>query len=656
MPVVAEVQVKVDASSAKAQLSGLEGASRKLQGAFGKLQAAGGSIQGVLAGFGAGAALKGFVSAGIEAERTTKRLKLLSEQYGETKRLTDIANQAASKYAIGSTQAANAVTDLYGRLRPMGISLDDIGTTFNAVNTAAAKMNLTAYETDGVLLQLSQALGSGTLQGDEFRSVMERLPAIGQAVADSLGVNVSQLKQLGSDGKLTTDVIINALQGLANQPAPKPDAYKTFQKALSDLGTTIGQELIPAFTPLVKFAGSLVGAFSALPKPVKTVVAGFTALAGVAVILAPVVSVVMSLGPALTAVAGIIGSIVSAVGGLVGALTGGGGLLAAIAAVFTGPVGWIALAVAAGVAIFAFRDKIADAFKAIGQFIKAGFDIYKKYWIDPIFGFGERIFNFFKNNWKQIFDAVTGVVKEMFNFYKRTFIDPVISLGKTLFKGIADVFGGVKDTVSQTAKAAFDFFNNNFFKPITDAARAVYSFFADVFNRIGEAISAPIKAAMGFVKGIVNGVLRGIGYVINGFIKNINKLIGAANKVSGAVGGPQLGYIPSVNMPQFAQGGVVNKPTIAMVGEAGPEYIIPENKAGAFAMNYLSGARGANAIPNSAGNGRPGPINIQTGPVMQHGGTNYVTVSDLEGALRDFGAAMFKNTRTYGGRRLQGLT
>jgi tape measure domain-containing protein len=607
VPVVAEVQVKVNASSAKAQLSGLEGASRKLQGAFGKLQAAGGSLQGVLAGLGAGAALKGFLSAGIEAQRTTKRLKLLSEGFGETKRLTDIANKAASKYAIGNTQAANAVADLYGRLRPMGISLDDIGTTFNAVNTAAAKMNLTAYETDGVLLQLSQALGSGTLQGDEFRSVMERLPAIGQAVADSLGVSVGELKKLGSDGKLTTDVIINALQGLADQPAPKPDAYKTFQKALSDLGTAIGQELVPAFTPLVEFAGSLVGAFSALPGPVKTVAAGFIALAGVAVILAPIASVAMSLGPAFLAVG-------KAIGVVVGLLTGGGGLLGAIAAVFTGPVGWIALAVGAGVAIYKFRDQIAAVFKVIGDIVKKVADLYMKIWIKPLLDTAKKIYKEIAENWKKIFKVVSDVVREAFDAYKRTFFDPVINTGKK-----------------------------------------IYSFFADTFRRVGDAIKAPIKAAMDFIKGIVNSVFSGIGSVINGFINNINRLISGANKISNAVGGPSIPTIPNVNMPQFAKGGVVNGPTVAMVGEAGPEYIIPERKAAAFAMNYLSGARGSNAIPRYAEGGYVGPINIQTGPVMQQGGTNYVTMAQFEDGLRSVVNSVTQN-RSYGARRFQGVS
>ena len=181
-------------------LGGVEQKTEKVKGAFGRLKSAAGSLQGVLAGIGTAALVKGFIGAGIEADRTGKRLKLLSADLGETAELQEFAASSAKKFTLGTTQAANGVTDLYGRLRPMGISLNDIQTTFNGVNTAAAKMNLSTADTEGVMLQLSQALGSGALQGDEFRSIMERLPAVGQAVADSMGVQVGQLKKLGSDG------------------------------------------------------------------------------------------------------------------------------------------------------------------------------------------------------------------------------------------------------------------------------------------------------------------------------------------------------------------------------------------------------------------------------------------------------------------------
>lgn len=89
----------------------------------------------------------------------------------------------------------------------------------------------------------------------------------------------------------------------------------------------------------------------------------------------------------------------------------------------------------------------------------------------------------------------------------------------------------------------------------------------------------------------------------------------------------------------FAKGGMVNKPTLGLIGEGGePEYIVPESKAKNFAMNYMMGARGATALNGSAGGGYAGPssatVSIQTGPVMQMNGSNYVTTGEMVQAVQ----------------------
>jgi tape measure domain-containing protein len=98
--------------------------------------------------------------------------------------------------------------------------------------------------------------------------------------------------------------------------------------------------------------------------------------------------------------------------------------------------------------------------------------------------------------------------------------------------------------------------------------------------------------------------------------------------VSGAASGA---YWPG-GFKAFAKGGVVNKPTLGLIGEGGEaEYIIPESKAAGFAMNYLLGGRGGAAIPRFAEGGVVGTpsVNIQTGPVTQMGGANYVTTQEM---------------------------
>lgn len=115
--------------------------------------------------------------------------------------------------------------------------------------------------------------------------------------------------------------------------------------------------------------------------------------------------------------------------------------------------------------------------------------------------------------------------------------------------------------------------------------------------------------------------------------------------------------IPGSKVVPFARGGIVTKPTLAIVGEAGTEYIVPQSKAAGFAANYLSGARGSSAIPSGSddGGGAMPTINIQTGPIMQQNGQNYVSMPDMERALETLATTLLTNNRTPGGRRFQGV-
>jgi tape measure domain-containing protein len=609
--VVANVAINVDATAAERALKNLGGAtdalqrkfdtlpsklSAGLQGLGGKISSFGQQLTGlgsVMAGIGASAAVGGFVKAGIEADRTAKTIKALAGQYGETAKLTEFANSAASKFGIGQTQSAKAVADLYGRLRPMGISLGDIQKTFTGVNNAAAKMNLTAADTDGVMLQLSQAMGSGALQGDELRSVMERLPAIGQAIATTMGVSVGEIKKLGSDGKITTDVIVKAMDELAKMTPPPPDAFKLFQAALADLNTTIGTQLLPIFTPLVQKLGEVVAkfkelgiaktiadsllplgnvalklleAFIALPGPVQKLIIAVGTIAGAfTLVAAPLGFFLQGLGSILKALP----AIAPFLGGLAKAILGLGPVLGTAAkivvAFFSGPVGWIALAVAAGAAIYAFRDQIGKSFQIIGQMLMQG-----------------------------------GIA------FKTGFIDPVT-------KGFA---------------AVVQFVNSNFVQPISNAINGLVQAIGNIFRNVTQAITAPFQAAFQTVRGIVNQILNGVGNAVNGVVRAINNIIRGANGALARLKMPQIPYLPQVSIPAFAEGGVVTKPTLGLIGEAGTEYIVPESKAADFATNYLSGARGASAGPTSAS------VSIQTGPVTQMNGTQYVTTQDMSRAVQ----------------------
>jgi hypothetical protein len=198
------------------------------------------------------------------------------------------------------------------------------------------------------------------------------------------------------------------------------------------------------------------------------------------------------------------------------------------------------------------------------------------------------------------------------------------------------------------------FFTANVTTPISNAWKAMVEFLPKALNTAAATIKSVFTGVGTAIKAVLNGVLRGVFGAVNGAIGNINRLINAANNLSARVKGPQLPTLPTLSVPQFAQGGVVTGPTLAMVGEGGEsEYIIPASKMAAASANYLNGARGGAVIPAFANGGFVGgnaQINVTTGPVMQQGGQQYVSMADLERAMRKTADGVYASLRTPAGR------
>jgi hypothetical protein len=203
------------------------------------------------------------------------------------------------------------------------------------------------------------------------------------------------------------------------------------------------------------------------------------------------------------------------------------------------------------------------------------------------------------------------------------------------------------------------FFTDYITTPISNAWQSMVEFLPKALNTAAATIKSVFTGVGNAIKGVLNAILLGVFASVNAVIININRLINAANNLSAKVRGPQLPTLPRLNVPQFAQGGVVNGPTLAMVGEGGErEYIIPASKMAAASANFLNGARGGAVIPAYANGGYVGgnaQINVTTGPVLQQGGQQYVTMADLERAMRKTADGVYASLRTPAGRYATGV-
>lgn len=124
------------------------------------------------------------------------------------------------------------------------------------------------------MLQLTQALGSGKFQGDEFRSIAEAAPMIEQMIAKYMGVTQGELKQLASDGEVTAEVMKNAILGNMDEINAQ---FEQMPKQWGDIWTEFGTRATNAFAPVLLKISDLANS-----PAVETFVNGVSAAMGVA--------------------------------------------------------------------------------------------------------------------------------------------------------------------------------------------------------------------------------------------------------------------------------------------------------------------------------------------------------------------------------------
>jgi tape measure domain-containing protein len=263
-------------------------ATQSAGGLRGVIQALGPAIAAIGVASGLAAFTKQAYDSAVAAESAQVRIKALGDQFGEADRIQKIVAESAKQLNITNTEAADGFLQLYGALRPTGISLEDIRTVFTATNAAAKNFGLSAGSVQAAVLQLSQGLAAGTLQGDELRSIMEQMPPVAQAIAKEMGITVGQVKKFGSEGKITSDIVIKAIKGMNETELGKLDTtlqstaerLNTQRVAWNELSVTVGEVFVRASLPVIeaitKIAQSLTGVASALidaPGPINALIA-----------------------------------------------------------------------------------------------------------------------------------------------------------------------------------------------------------------------------------------------------------------------------------------------------------------------------------------------------------------------------------------------
>ncbi len=139
------------------------------------------------------------------------------------------------------------------------------------------------------MLQLSQAMSSGILQGDEFRSISENAPMITKAIADYMGVTKGELKKLSSEGQITSDIIKAAMFSAADDINKK---FESMPKTWGDITNHLKNQALKSLEPVIEKFSELINSpmFSAF---ITFIVGGLNIIAGA---LIGLMDIIMSVG------------------------------------------------------------------------------------------------------------------------------------------------------------------------------------------------------------------------------------------------------------------------------------------------------------------------------------------------------------------------
>ena len=570
----AVVRLKVDATNANKALAGVQQRTNKLQGALGGLKTA-------IAGIGISLLAKQAVNTSANFEKLNVRLGLLTKSSADFAKSQKIAADAQKAFGLSATEALEGVTDITARLAPLGTSVEDIKTVFFGFNTAAKLAGSSAQESSNAFRQLAQALGSGRLAGDEFRSVSEQVPTVLAPIAEELGVTIGELKQLAADGKLTSDVVLRALGRIGNEGSgflkqllenDPTQVFKDFNNATEDLSRAFGDQLRPVVMDVTKaLTGFITKLTDFINSDAGKAVLLLTTIAGAIKAIAVVAPLA---GAAVSAFAIKVGALKIAVLGLSGALAASG------IGAFALALGFVATKI---IQTRREQKELNDTItKGAGEEVAKALE--KQQGI--LDGINERLKN-----------ANGRTKKSLENKKKEVLEDIALLEGRDkVLKKEAEITAE-KDRQNEEHKESEELIKKQ--QEETDKLK-------DKMTEVGEEIESSIKNNL---KDAITGA-KTFGEAMTGVLNRIRdkiiesqieKLLGGFGEAfgAGASGGEKKGlggFLGGILGGLFANGGQPPVNKISVVGERGPELFVPTSKGTIIPNSGIGGNSVTNVV------------------------------------------------------------
>jgi TP901 family phage tail tape measure protein len=531
---------------------------------------------------------------GVDAVAATKSITRAMNDAGvkveDAGGFMDILLVASQKTGIGVNELADKLVKFGSPMRQLGFSVEETAALLGEFEKAGVN-------TDLVMGSLRIGLGKLAKAGEKdlpaaLRASIEEIKNAetgGEAAAKAMELFGSRagadMAAAIREGRLNVDELVTSLQsadGALVNTAEATTGPQEKLKMLKNQLTLVGASFADVFIPVLEKA---LG-------PLQRLVATFQNLSpGMRSFIVTTLAIVAAIGPMLILVAKAI-QVYAALRSIIIAVRAA--QIGLNLAMIANPIGLIVLAVVALVAAFVIAYKRSEAFREIVDKIGAtvrdnlirAFDWLKRT-VNELWPVVQSVFA----SIKPVLEAIGGVIQTAVTIYVRalsTYIRAWVTVFREayeLIRPVAVLIGGlVKDYIVANVKAvgvAIDVAKAGF-NAFKNAVISVRDALAGPLSRIGDMIETSITGAVNGVKTAIRGITGVFEAVISGIQRLWNNTIGGKglsipNWVPGLGGS-------SYTIPKLAKGGIVTSPTIAMIGEAGPEAVVP------LGSNYGMGA------------------------------------------------------------------
>ena len=221
--------------------------SQRFTGGINGVRNAMGSLQGMLAAAGLGIGVAEIIEVSDAFKTLEARIKLATGEGAAFISGFDGVKQIANETFSSVENTGELFARITQSAESLGLAQSQVLGVTKTINEAIKLSGGSAASADAAITQLIQGLSSGVVRGEEFNSIMEQAPRLAQAMAEGLGVTRGELRALAGEGKLTSEVVINAIQSQG----------EAIEKEFATLPNTVGNALQEAKNKIFLFIGEM---------------------------------------------------------------------------------------------------------------------------------------------------------------------------------------------------------------------------------------------------------------------------------------------------------------------------------------------------------------------------------------------------------------